>query len=1793
MCPLPDTFFHSYHLLTHSSDTALIMSVAPSSVATLVSVSSGVENDLRSLVAEGKKKVADLQASAERAIQKLRFIAQQAPTASPPSTPKSGTAPAELPAETLQSDLILRPLLLVTSAKQPKLTLIALSAIQKLLTLSPLNPRFISTIVGTLRIQAETDDPAVQLKILQTLLLCISPVSIACGEILTGSLLQALGVCFRLFSSKNGMIANTSSAALRQVIQLLYDKIQTDAVEQEAAVLAEKRSEIRALSEQSGEEMKSSNTAIVVTADEDFPLAELPPEQLNGFLLYRDLCILANASEQGRTQARWLTLSSTVSPSLCIELLEGIVSGHKRLFGIEPTLFTLLKRDTCVLISRLLRSTFDFPLLVRLLRCVSLIVRHCHPRLRSECEVFLTLLIKMLGQEFPMWQHVLVLEALVAFTQSASLVYFLYSRYDDANNNKIIASVCHSLSSFISSSPLPADASGVLGYKLSGGKKPVKGLESLNDEEPPVWDEVYRVSLSIESIIQIVNGLANLAALSESDAAAVSIMMRGSSTTTTSEKTEEKSKASLDPMSPPPSIMSPTANSSSASAFAPDDDELSPDRDVLKRLVLSCWQSILAALSSLLAKTNEEAQVQHLLMAYQSFTNTCGMLQLIKPRDALLSSLCSFALKKQFPRDESIQELMKDVLTPGADGQLAPLLTAKNIQAYKALFNIAHCLGSYLGSAWSIVLETFHQLDTVIQLTQEIQTRMMRGGGELKEEYSKILPNASEIVIMSTALSRLFESTRYLDDAAVTQVLSALGALSLTTLAAAGDASSLSTSSLSGGRGSGVDAGGGVSNMRIFSLANLIATIEHNMFRISSAKLWSLGINHLTCVITHRDPRIRAYGVEALRKLTILALGKKPTGPPLREDKKAADDEKSVSAAANIFDDPDAFQLSLLSPLTELYIKSRYDDTRLQLLQALHSILQAAGQSMSAGWTTILDWLSQVCEIGGTPGSPRGADGAVPTGGKGDAAGVSKEKVVVSATALITLGFNSIQLIVNDFIDSIPLDRIPLLISTIGQYCVQRHDTNISFTSIGLLWRVSDYIARIVGVHIVRRRASVADLHNGAAVSATANGSSTENDVLTEAAADRLMLSLFTQLHSLSMDSRPEVRNSAVKTFSSTLVAHGARMRADACIQCLQSFQLPLLASLLEANPEREKESVGAASHELGRDKDSGRSVMMMVHHSRDTAQKQWDETRVFALQGAARVLKVYVEAWGQLQEFVELWPAYLTYCREAIGHRSQEVALAAVNALQEVMGAPSTQASFIDQPTLWLPVLPIYKQAVEYGVTQAEQLQTAGSSDTIGGSTTLATLSPEAGWKHWMKVYTQLVSTWQLLVASAPRLFSDTDLTLLLDLTQKLTTFSPPTPKRKGIIDSETPLQAASLRLIEHLTPLPHQYPMLLSHLLSCLRPAADQSTLSPFTRKALTVLDAMYTGAPAAVRAEQFTLVVGVLSGVLRATDGWVREGAEGVDEVVNAFVHVVEVGLPAAAEAGLAGTELWTSLLDSLSSMLSPSSAAATASPPTVLPPLFLPSVPVVLPARFNGAEQQLWEHLQISLIGLLVRHVLPSSLACPLDVQWQLILLLNLGYASLQPAGSATLPPGPLPNELLSHACMMGLFALVSLSSQPESAATCYLRVGVLCVPLLLHRCHHVLAGFVADQRVVADLPQSRREEMGFVLRELHSLSVHPQVSAVLTAPSQLDYVKQLQALDELAESAVGWRRHVLTLFPVLCDCVCVAELELRELLRDLLHQAAGEMGLEKHRSARKQSAAVREAVEEIVASAKAI
>jgi hypothetical protein len=171
-------------------------------------------------------------------------------------------------------------------------------------------------------------------------------------------------------------------------------------------------------------------------------------------------------------------------------------------------------------------------------------------------------------------------------------------------------------------------------------------------------------------------------------------------------------------------------------------------------------------------------------MAYQSFTNTCGLLNLTKPRDDFLKNLCQFALPKNVIRpDDHISDIIRDLTatlpassssstgssilsglaalsgsssssggsgsnsgaagsgTSGTSGSgsgagptaaaaaaaaSSPLLTPKNIQSLKALFNIAHCLGGLLGNAWHTILETFESLDAIIQVSTELAHRLER-----------------------------------------------------------------------------------------------------------------------------------------------------------------------------------------------------------------------------------------------------------------------------------------------------------------------------------------------------------------------------------------------------------------------------------------------------------------------------------------------------------------------------------------------------------------------------------------------------------------------------------------------------------------------------------------------------------------------------------------------------------------------------------------------------------------------------------------------------------------------------------------------------------------------------------------------------------------------------------------------------------------------------------------------------------------------------------------------------------
>jgi hypothetical protein len=185
-------------------------------------------------------------------------------------------------------------------------------------------------------------------------------------------------------------------------------------------------------------------------------------------------------------------------------------------------------------------------------------------------------------------------------------------------------------------------------------------------------------------------------------------------------------------------------------------------RAALRTMIQVCWEPLLGSLSMLLEHCTEPLLVQSLLKAYQSLAYTCGVLggRLLEARDKMLASLCRHALPQvdsaamsarvvtaaeaQAAMDADLQggkysSSSIDLTDPTLLNRCVAAaqrehLGRKHIQSLETLFNVAHCLGGMLGSAWHIVLETFESLSLLIECSNEaaaLAPNPSGGGGHL------------------------------------------------------------------------------------------------------------------------------------------------------------------------------------------------------------------------------------------------------------------------------------------------------------------------------------------------------------------------------------------------------------------------------------------------------------------------------------------------------------------------------------------------------------------------------------------------------------------------------------------------------------------------------------------------------------------------------------------------------------------------------------------------------------------------------------------------------------------------------------------------------------------------------------------------------------------------------------------------------------------------------------------------------------------------------------------------------
>ncbi|XP_018330358.1 protein MON2 homolog isoform X2 [Agrilus planipennis] len=1625
-----------------------------------------LQNDFKNLSVETKKKYPQIKESCEEAVNKLKANANSSQTAIYPVI-----------------NQILYPLVQGCETKDIKIIKYCLPIIQKLITQQLIDQKGARYITDTLWSLMEAGIEEV--KVLQSVTLLLTTNTVVHGE----TLARVLVLCFRLHFAKNSTTINTAGATVRQLVNLVFERVTTE---------DEQLSNV-----EDPPPARNVNLEELKTPSGIAPKG-MPPCAADAYLLFQDLVQLVNAD-----QPFWLLGMTEMTRTFGLELLESVLLNFSIVFFKNAEFSFLLKERVCALVIKLFspnikyRSSvpasiqqatpFDkpyFPISMRLLRVVSILIQKYHSLLITECEIFLSLIIKFLDPDKPMWQRSLALEVLHRMTIQPELLSSFCECYDlKKHTTRIFQDIVNSLGAYVQSLfikpqiqtshqiPITQSQSPTFLVVLPTGPgvSPQPGflsrgvwlpqvitfptgttkstyLEMLEKIDPPVIPDGYGVSIAYACILEIIRSLQI--------------------------------------------IITPCQETDGQVVASPPLDETK--KELHRQLINSSWCGLLAALNPLMEASTDESVTESLLKAVQTYASLCGLLDLPTPRDAFIMTICKSSLPPhyaltvlnavtpgmnvrgiincafsdepllffefegqgkpemqdlysqcvaQYPETDYRQQVVA-VGTPlstssvPVGAQQGPvMLTGKNLQSMRALLNLAHCHGGILGTSWHFVLTTLQHLVWILGLKPST-------GGSLKAGRAAADSNAvittavmADLPVLSTMLSRLFESSQYLDDVALHHLINALCKLSQ-------EAMELAYSNR---------------EPSLFAVAKLLETGLVNMSRIEV--LWRPLTNHLLEVCHHPHIRMREWGVEAVTYLVKAALQHKHS-VPLRENQK--------------------LQTLLLGPLAELS-SVPHGDVRQRQLECVLQILHSSGESFSHGWPLVLDIIGAVSDHHGEN--------------------------------LIRIAFQCLQLVITDFLPVMPCRCLPLCVDTVAKFGSQMQELNISLTAVGLMWNISDYFYQ-----------------NQAKL----------NQTLTEEVAilpdfpgtpnmphfDKLWMCLYSRLGDLFVDPRPAVRKSAGQTLFSTISAHGGLLKQSTWQAVLWQVLFPLLDKVRTLTKSASSEKVDTGSN-------------ILIHHTRNTAQKQWAETQVLALSGVARVFNTKHTVLQALGDFPRAWTVLLEFIENAALSKNNEVSFAALKSFHEILYSNKNQNSKDD------------KRKVNEDVNIWN-----------------------VAWKVWLKIGTDITvpnitagdtsddlylpsqAFLTALVQIFPSIFQHVSSNFTLDDVKKLgsvflNTVSVPaygenssyliqsysddslTPLHEGVLHSLELLQKELLAKDNNkmVTEIFRQYltfgkfvlnPPVVGKIDLKFVKASEWMTINyvPFGEKSIAMAVKLYEKTaqnPEVINANILHDIILTLHAPLSMKYNCVSSCIWKM--AATSLISVLKIGLPVARTNGNRFEKMWDQLSVTLNEFLFPKATP---------------------PADRGLDEFVADESIDCQIIELIRTEILPYSANIPKQFILNIVVLLNKGSIHSATTTNIDSETELTLREEFAKICFETLlqFSMIDGDNNPVMLSSDENEgvAGKLAITALLHRFQEVLKKYIEDEKLSGKLPlpRYRLSEISFVLKAVTTLIISMKKSSLGK------------------DDNVAWEQ-LIGLYPYLVECTMSTSSQVSRPLREALLQ----------------------------------
>lgn len=297
------------------------------------------------------------------------------------------------------------------------------------------------------------------------------------------------------------------------------------------------------------------------------------------------------------------------------------------------------------------------------------------------------------------------------------------------------------------------------------------------------------------------------------------------------------------------------------------------------------WIPFLAALSGPLQNSDDSETVELCLDGFKSAIRIVCFFDLDLQRNAFVTTLAKFTFLNNLGEMKS-----------------------KNMEAIKALLDVAVNEGNNLRSSWREVLSCVSQLEHMQLLSAGVDLPDAGRKGQRRKAPTEELANESRSTHITVAADMVFSLSHYLSGTAIVDFVQALSQVSWEEIQSSGTSK----------------------HPRLFSLQKLVEISYYNMnrIRLEWSNMWDILGEHFNQVCCHSNPHVGFFALDSLRQLSTRFLEKEEL-PHFK------------------------FQKDFLKPFEYTMIHNDNPDVRDMVLQCLQQMIQARVQNMRSGWRTM------------------------------------------------------------------------------------------------------------------------------------------------------------------------------------------------------------------------------------------------------------------------------------------------------------------------------------------------------------------------------------------------------------------------------------------------------------------------------------------------------------------------------------------------------------------------------------------------------------------------------------------------------------------------------------------------------------------------------------------------------------------------------------------------------------------------------------------------------------------------